>query len=312
MDRGRQTGSRSTSRAPRSRAPRTQRSVERTFSSTPPPNRRKSAGRAPRSSIRPASPGAWRKGLVSFGSLVGAIVVGAGVAWSIHQGYLWLSSTDSLGVETIEVTGLRRAQESEVIELAGVALGDNLVALEVAEIEHRVQRHPWIRSVAVSRRPPGRVRIEVREFDPVVLVALDNLYYADADGEIVKRWAPGETEEMPVVTGLRRTEVEQDDGRVQARLRRAIGFLDDVSAELGAEAPKVAEIHVDAARGLAFSIEGEPTRVEIGHPPWRASLARWREVRRQLERRGVAAQKIMLGGSRRPERVVARVAAAAP
>lgn len=217
-------------------------------------------------------------------------------------------TSDTFAVERIEVRGQRRATEESIVRLSGVTTGQNVFELDTDEVARTIEAHPWVASATVQRQLPREVVVEVVEHEPVVLVALDHFYYANAAGEIVKRYAPGEREALPVVTGLTREGIETDDGESRALLLLALRFIADVDETLGAAAPTIAEVHVDAAAGLSFTQKKDGTRIEIGRPPWMDRIARIDRVKDALADRGARASQIMLGGPRRPDRAVARLA----
>jgi cell division septal protein FtsQ len=244
--------------------------------------------------------------VVSIGVVLGLGGL-AGGAVLLHSKLL---GSDWLAIERIEVHGLVRADRAQILAVAGVRPGQNLLALDPSEVASAVERHPWVKRARVERRFPHQLGIEVVEHDPRLVVALGNLYYADSEGEIVKRQSPGEHEALPLVTGLSREEVQRGDGRAQARLRDALAFLADLHAVTGAESADVDEIHLDAVQGLSFVRSGDKIQIHVGRSPYKERLEKLEEVRRALSDRGVRALEITLGGERRPERVVARLAPA--
>jgi cell division septal protein FtsQ len=237
-----------------------------------------------------------------------AVGVAAGAALLALAGWQakgWLLETDLFAIETVDVTGVTRAEEEAILSLANVQAGQNLLAIDTDEVARAVERHPWVKAARVSRRFMHQLSIEVSEHDPVLLVALGNLYYADRDGDIVKRQAPGEREALPLVTGLSREEVERGDGRAKARLIDAVRFLADLKKVTGAA--DVDEIHLDAVQGLSFVPMGDTIRVHVGKAPYQERLERLETVRRALSERSLLPLEITLGGEHRPERVVARL-----
>lgn len=287
---------------PAARRVGTQSSVARRAVRSSKPNRKKRAARKVELQID------WGRIVIATVSSVLAVVAGAGVTYLGHRGYVFVTTTDALAVHQIDMTGLDRADREAIVRLLGIEPGANLLSLDTTELERRVIAHPWVAEASVERLFPHRLAVHVEEHKPVVMVALDGLYYANAQGEIVKRHAPGETESLAVITGLTKEQVEAGDGRAQAKLRRAIGFVEDVRVELG-DAVTIDEIHLDPITGLSFTPGQEKTRVMVGRPPWRASIRRWGTLRAEMKRRGIAAHEITLGGERRPGRAVAKVAA---
>lgn len=272
-------------------------------------NKKRGGAKAPRGAPGHGAPGGWRRAFTLAGKVVLAVALGVGAAYGIHEGRTWALTSPTFALEMLEVSGHGRATEEQLVRLSGLRQGDNLFALDVSEIEKTVEAHPWVAEARIARRFPRRVAIEVVEHEPVVLVALGHLYYADARGEVVKRYAPGEREQLPVVTGLTREAVETDDPGARARLLEAIGFAAAYRGAFGERAPRLSEIHLDPALGLSFTVDGDEATVVMGRPPWERRLERLASVRAALVERGVRASRIVLGGERRPDRVVARLEA---
>lgn len=259
---------------------------------------------------RPTRSSIGRAGRRIFGSLgrfaAGVALLGAlgGAAIYLHR---FATTSPRLAIETVEVEGAERATRESLVRLSGVELGQNTFAVDLAEVAKNVEAHPWVKRAEVSRRLPRGLNIKVEEHRPVMLVALGHLYYANAEGQIVKRYAPGEREALPVLTGIDKDEIESDDGEARARLLSAVGFLEALKRELGADAPELAELHSDPNLGLSFLAKGEEARVVMGEAPWGPRLLRYLEVKKALSERGVRASEIVLSGERRPDRAVARL-----
>lgn len=239
--------------------------------------------------------------------VVASAVVGTLLAFGVAQLRRYATTSDRFAVQGVRVSGHDRADAETLVRLSGVETGENIFELDLDEVRRAVRSHPWVVEVEVERRLPRTVKIEVTEHEPRVLVALGHLYYANAQGEIVKRYAPGEDEVFTVVTGLSRDAVEAGDGNAQAMLRSAVELLDALDATLGEDAPEVAEINVDPAMGLSLVPSGDGPTVQLGHPPWGEGLSKMATALEALEARGVRASRLTIGGARRPERAVARL-----
>ncbi len=233
------------------------------------------------------------------------------VAGGLELGYRAATRSESFALQTITVEGATRSTEGEILALAGVERGDNLLVLEVHELEAAIARHPWVARATVSRRLPHTLSIRIEEHDPVALVALGNLYYVDRAGDVVKRYTADEHESLPVITGVTREDIEGEDVVALAQMRAAVLALSRVRAVLGEESP-IEEIHVEPSAGVSVRFAKEDLYVRLGPPPWDEALLRLQAVKDSLAARGVRAREITLGGERRPERVIARLDAPPP
>lgn len=99
------------------------------------------------------------------------IVVGL-VVVAVTGGLVWVVGYSTLlSVRQVEVTGLERAEESDVLQAAGVPLGRPLVRVDTDAVADRVGDLPRVESVEVSRSWPRTVSVDVTERAAVGYVA---------------------------------------------------------------------------------------------------------------------------------------------
>jgi cell division protein FtsQ len=103
------------------------------------------------------------------------VAVAAGVAFS-----------PVLDVDTIEVTGNRRASREVVLDAARVGTGDTMLTVDVEGIRERVGRLPQVKTVRVTRDWPATVRIAVTERVPAIAVRRPGRYdVVDIEGVLI-------------------------------------------------------------------------------------------------------------------------------
>ncbi len=105
-------------------------------------------------------------------------------------------------VKTIEVRGLERINEEDIITLSGIEMGSNLFDVNRQEAEELIALHAAVDNVAVNTRPPHKILITVTERDAVAWVPGDDCYYLmDNQGYIfIKRQEYNDY--LPLITGL--------------------------------------------------------------------------------------------------------------
>lgn len=92
-------------------------------------------------------------------------------------------------VQHIEVEGVRYYTEEEILAVAGVAEGDNLLTLSRSEISGNIMAaREYIDSVKVTRKLPNTLILTVTELDPNYAVqdVLGDYYLITAQGETIK------------------------------------------------------------------------------------------------------------------------------
>ncbi|MBK8013404.1 MAG: FtsQ-type POTRA domain-containing protein [Deltaproteobacteria bacterium] len=246
----------------------------------------------------------WRRVAAGAGFLVGGIALAAGV----DAMRTFATTSEEFAVQKVMIEGNVRASEASILQLSGVSVGENIFSIDEAEVVRLVEAHPWIAHAVARTRYPDEVRITVVEHEPRVLVSLGDLYYANAHGVIVKRYSPGESELLPVVTGLSRDAVESDDATALDDLQQAIALLRTVHEVMGVDAPGIGEVHIDPVVGLSLvGANGGPV-VVMGRPPWKPRVERWVSTRQALASRSMRAGEILLNGERRADRAVVKLA----
>lgn len=84
------------------------------------------------------------------------------------------------------VRGLNYLTAEEVLQAAGLKMGDNLFGADVRAAEARLRTHPRILEATVRRRLPGEIIISIKERRPAALVIIDGqLYKLAADGVVL-------------------------------------------------------------------------------------------------------------------------------
>lgn len=215
--------------------------------------------------------------------------------------------SERFALHTIEVLGAHRTSEDEVRAQSGLRLGQNLFAIDPRAAEERVRALSWVREVQVARTPPDGVRIEVEEHRPVALVALEDLYYVDAEARAFRAYVTGEPIDLPIVLGVDRGGYERADTEAIRRLKSAIAFLKAWSSALGADFPLPRTVEVGAVGLVRYTEVGGAT-VAVGPAPWDEALIDARDAiaslgpgsRKGVELvvgRGIRGGRVMVGGA---------------
>ena len=125
--------------------------------------------------------------------------IGGAVVVALVTGSVALSYTSLFGARAVEVEGEEQLGPRQVMRLARVAVGTNVVHLDEAMAEARLEEEPWILDATVRTSLPGTISISIRERTPVlVLLSGSTRRLAAADGTVLGR-AP-RASAFPVVT----------------------------------------------------------------------------------------------------------------
>lgn len=200
--------------------------------------------------------------------------------------YLFSRGAPYFNLRNVEVIGNQKLSVAEVIEVAEIESGVNLLTVELDSIVQRLKRHPWLRSAGVYRRFPDQLIVEVEERTPRGVLAVDKLYYLDENAEIFTRLFPGDSVDYPIFTGLKPNEIFNNGLAVQDILRSALGLLDNLekfSSELSVSDLSEIRLHLDEGISL-LTRSGQ--LILLGKGNFELKLGRYEQLKKILADKG--------------------------
>lgn len=167
-----------------------------------------------------------RRRLRRAGALLGVAVVAVVGGFAPRA----LRDVEAFRVERVAVLGTRYLEPYAVVRAAGLTAGSSVFD-DVDAWRSGVLTLPLVEDVRVRRTLPSTVTLEVREVEPLALVAGEALRPVDARGRILEIEPAGAVLNLPIVVGAGLT-----GGRMDAGGMAALAAL----AALHARAPELA------------------------------------------------------------------------
>lgn len=197
------------------------------------------------------------------------ITLAAAVWYGIPAGLCWAKAHPYFAIAKLELDGNRRLTRREVLDWIGVQEGTSVWDATPADLQLRLEGHPWISHASVQREFPRRLAITMQERRPVAIVRLDTLNYIDRAGHVLGPLRDDDSRDFPLITGL---EDEAVRGFAPIGIHRALQFLrrcERVGCFDG-----VSEVHVSQQRGVTVFPLRTTVAVVLGWGGWREKLAR--------------------------------------
>ena len=187
---------------------------------------------------------------------IAGLLFSAVLALGAYRGYRYLYHSPHFGLKHVEISPTYHVDRETIIAMAGLAHGQNLFGISPAQVRKRLVRHPWIRSVTVSRTLPDTLHIEITEHESVAAIlfsgespcsaqacSLENspFYLINTEGEIFKRATPEELRQKVIITGVHRDLFHKNPRSVQRVIRRSLDLLK--LYQENPSRPELSEIH---------------------------------------------------------------------
>jgi cell division septal protein FtsQ len=229
---------------------------------------------------------------VLFGTALGFYALGLTGQWVMKR---LVTENRAFAIVQIETQTDGVISPDQLRRWAGVKVGDNLFALDLARVKRDLEMVPIVSFVSVERVLPRTLRIRVSEREAVVQVNVPranarggvevSVFHVDPDGFVMlpldprQRTSPADQtdDSLPVLTGLglyelqpgRRLELPQ----VQAALRLVTEFAHSPMAGL----VDLKRIDIGTAEVLVVTT-GQGSEVTFGLQDLDRQLRRWREI----------------------------------
>ena len=152
--------------------------------------------RTPRPRLRSVFRGAAAIGLFA------ALAVGYVERDRLLDGVVTASTDAGLRLETIEVRGRSHTPKPVIIAASELTLGEPMLTISLPALHERLSTIGWISTVAVERRMPSTIRVEITERVPMALLQTEDGHRViDETGTVIAGADPSAFGHLTVVAG---------------------------------------------------------------------------------------------------------------
>jgi cell division protein FtsQ len=194
----------------------------------------------------------------------------------------------------VEVRGQRYLSAAEVQAIAALEPGADLFGLDLQRARQALLVHPRIAAARVRRAWLRRVRLDVAERTPVLLVQHGQPWEMDSTGVLFEPLAAGLVADVPLLTGASLEDLPAGSQVQTPEVGRGLAWaraLARPDLQLGG---RVSEIDVSERRTTALVLTGGTRVLTPAWPPDLPRLTALRVVLADLERNGVRAEEVDL------------------
>jgi cell division septal protein FtsQ len=203
---------------------------------------------------------AARRSLPAAIAAAALAMLGGGV-WAGHR---WITHSPRFAIEQIAIHGAHRVDPDQLRAALPVHLGDN-VFTGLGGVVLAARDNPWVAGAEVHRILPHTIVVDLREHVAAAVVAVDELYLVDDAGRPFKRAAQGggESDGLPLITGIGRTALVADPDAAAAMVRDALAAA---NRWRDPDRPAIGEIHVDLHGALTLHTHDPAIAIQLGAP----------------------------------------------
>jgi cell division protein FtsQ len=185
--------------------------------------------------------------------------------------YEFLHTSQGFEVKEIDIQGLKRVKEKEILNLLSLELPQNIFVIDLKKAKKRIEIHPRIKEAIIHRRPPERIVIRVREREPMALINQKNSFLGiDSSCVPFPLIEPLKGIDLPFITGIESSGIIVGKESNATNLRMALDILKTILSLKGNLYSQVSEINMEDGIVL-YTTEGA-TRVHMEKDNFRNQL----------------------------------------
>jgi len=121
--------------------------------------------------------------------------------------YDFITQCDYFNAKSLTITGNHMFSDKQIISQTDLKKGVNIFSVNLSTVQKRLQAHPWIEEAEISRELPSAITIRIKEHEAVAIVDFGRRFLINNKGEIFKEWSSGDPGILPVINGLRYSDI---------------------------------------------------------------------------------------------------------
>jgi len=202
----------------------------------------------------------------------------AGVIFLFLSLYLFLRGAPFLHLRETTIQGNNRISTEEILTITGLTEKPNILTVDIKALNNRLGQHPWIEKSTIRRVLPDGIRITIHERSPLAIVHLGKLYFIDENRVIFDEVDPGEKSAYPILTGINREDIENNDRNTSRLLRATLHLLKASRGHPILSYQSISQIDLDKAVGLLVYTTAQGTEFRLGFSNFERKLQRLSKI----------------------------------
>jgi cell division septal protein FtsQ len=204
------------------------------------------------------------------------------VCGMVYGGYQAISRVTLFSVTSIEVSSAKHLTREEILGLAGVEPGKDLLRMNLKRMGEHILQNRWVETVRINRYFPDGISIAITEREPVAIVNMGFIYYLDRKGNVFKVLNQGDKLDFPVVTGFSEEELNSDPKGTGEALEATCALLEILREKGAFILADVSEIHYDKGYGFTLFTASGALPVKVGSENFSVKIERFARIYRDL------------------------------
>jgi cell division septal protein FtsQ len=234
---------------------------------------------------------------ITCGTILGLYALWITGEWALNQ---LVYENRSFAIQQIEIETDGVISVDQLRRWSKVKPGENLLALDLAQVKRDLELVPMLKTVALERVLPGTLRIRITEREPIAQVNVPRVrqdeielvvFHVDAEGYVMvpldplQRAVPlhGIDDRMPVLSGINFSDLQPGRRIESPQMDAALKLIQAFASSTMASLVELRRIDVSSPPVLTLTT-GQGSEITFSHADFDRQLRRWQQVHQQCAR----------------------------
>ncbi|MBF0450209.1 MAG: FtsQ-type POTRA domain-containing protein [Candidatus Magnetomorum sp.] len=208
--------------------------------------------------------------------------------------------------KNIQITGHQFLSKTTILEWVDLTPTENILAINLKKINHRLIQNPWIAQATIQRTFPNELSIQIVEKKALAVLLFDRPLIIDTSGFVIKEQTESDPMNLPIVTGMTHADLSQTDESLSQKMIAIVRVLAEKKQTVGfPENMKISQLHVDIDFGITIWIGDPEFKILLGSENYQEKFHRLRKLLAFFRYRK-AYQRIEYIDMNNPDRITVR------
>jgi hypothetical protein len=162
--------------------------------------------------------GTWVRTLAE---LISKLFLAGVIVYLLFAGWNFLTSTPRFQIQNISFKGNNILSDAQILEWLGSIRGENLIAIDLVKLSHRLSENPWIQSASIRRNFPQGLEFKLTERVPYARIKKEKIYLVDSFGITLSPEKP-EYRHLPLIIIQGEHQDNEDNSFLKGKLLHSL------------------------------------------------------------------------------------------
>jgi cell division protein FtsQ len=235
-----------------------------------------------------------------LGKCMAAITACVALGVGAYTGYLVVRDAEYFRLQTVHIVGNQTLTRQDIHYLLALPGNVTLFQLDLPRMGDRLQRHPYVKAVALRRQFPDTLTVTITERVPhLVAFSQDQGVLLDTTGVVLRAFSPQHDSALPQLHLRQQRVLEPGMHLRQDEVQRALELVRVYRASVLAGAARLVALRVEDSGVSVWELASYPFTVRLGEGNVEAQLGRLLPVLQYITQQRLVIRGLDLSYNRR-------------